>query len=106
MTTAGPTSSSREVPPTVQPPLHGRTRRSFGSPREGGNAHSARSAEVLRATGPMARENTFRFSTKYMDKETDLNYYGYRYYNASSGRWINRDPVEERGGVNLVAFLS
>ena len=43
--------------------------------------------EVLRATGPMAKANPFRFSTKYQDDETDLLYYGYRYYNASTGRW-------------------
>jgi RHS repeat-associated protein len=57
--------------------------------------------EVIRATGPMAKANPFRFSTKYQDDETDLLYYGYRYYNASTGRWINRDPYRERGGLNL-----
>jgi len=61
--------------------------------------------ELLRATGPMARANPFRFSTKYQDDETDLIYYGYRYYNPSTGRWPNRDPLEERGGVNLYGFV-
>lgn len=41
----------------------------------------------------MAKANPFRFSTKYQDDETDLVYYGYRYYNATVGRWINRDPL-------------
>jgi len=59
--------------------------------------------EVLRATGPMAKVNPIRFSSKYQDDETDLLYYGHRYYNASSGRWLNRDPEEEDGGVNLLA---
>ena len=45
----------------------------------------------------MAKANPFRFSTKYQDDETDLLYYGYRYYNASTGRWISRDPLEEAG---------
>ena len=49
--------------------------------------------EVIRATGPMARGNPFRFSTKYQDDETDLVYYGYRYYSASTGRWLSRDPL-------------
>lgn len=49
--------------------------------------------EVIRATGPVAKANPFRFSTKYQDDETDLLYYGYRYYNASTGRWITRDPI-------------
>jgi RHS repeat-associated protein len=51
--------------------------------------------EVLRATGPMAKANPFRFSTKYQDDETDLLYYGYRY--EKNGRWISKDPVAEPG---------
>ena len=34
--------------------------------------------EVIRATGPMAKANPLRFSTKYQDGETDLLYYGSR----------------------------
>jgi RHS repeat-associated protein len=54
----------------------------------------------------MAKANPLRFSTKYQDDETDLLYYGYRYYNASTGRWLSRDPMQERGGVNVYSFLS
>ena len=53
--------------------------------------------EVIRMTGPMANANPFRFSTKFQDDETDLLYYGYRYYNASTGRWLTRDLVLESG---------
>ena len=60
--------------------------------------------ENLRATGPMAEANRFRFSTKYQDDETDLLYYGYRYYSASVGCWASRDPIEEDGGANLYGF--
>ena len=60
--------------------------------------------EVIRATGPMAKANPFQFSTKYQDEESDLLYYGYRYYNGSSGRWLSRDPIGELGGRNLYAF--
>jgi RHS repeat-associated protein len=60
--------------------------------------------EVIRATGPMAKANPFRFSTKFQDNETDLLYYGYRYYSASTGRWLSRDPIEEAGGENIYAF--
>jgi RHS repeat-associated protein len=31
------------------------------------------------------------------DGETAPVFYGYRYYNASTGRWLNRDPIEEEG---------
>ncbi len=59
------------------------------------------------AVGDYASTNPFKFSTKYFDTETELYYYGYRYYSAELGRWINRDPIEEKGGSNLyVAFLN
>jgi len=62
--------------------------------------------EVLHLTGPSARANPFRFSTKYQDDESELLYYGYRYYNASTGRWPNRDPLEEDGGLSLFSFIN
>jgi hypothetical protein len=27
------------------------------------------------------------------------------FYNPTTGRWLNRDPIEERGGKNLDAFV-
>src|ERR1041384_504045 len=44
------------------------------------------------------------FSTKFQDDETGLLYYGYRYYNPSTGRWLERDPIEEEGFRNLFLF--
>jgi len=44
-------------------------------------------------------------STKYLDQETGLYYYGYRFYNPSLGRWPARDPMEEEGGLSLYEFL-
>jgi RHS repeat-associated protein len=60
--------------------------------------------EPLRTTGTYAKTNPIRFSTKYTDNETGLIYYGFRYYDARNGRFINRDPIEERGGMNLYGF--
>jgi RHS repeat-associated protein len=60
--------------------------------------------ETLRAAGPLAQANPWRFSTKYQDDETGLLYYGYRFYNPTDGRWPNRDPIQERGGDNLYGF--
>jgi len=54
-------------------------------------------AEPLRATGPLAADNPFRFSTKYTDSETGLVYYGYRYSDPPTGRWLSRDPIGELG---------
>ena len=47
----------------------------------------------------------YGFSTKPIEKVTGLLYYGYRYYDPITGRWPSRDPIEERGGVNLYAFV-
>ena len=60
--------------------------------------------ENLRATGPMAKANPFRFSSKFQDDESDLLYYGYRYHSATTGMWLSRDPYGEEGGLNLYAF--
>jgi RHS repeat-associated protein len=55
--------------------------------------------------GPAAAANPWRFSTKYHDSETSLVYYGYRYYSPELGRWINRDPIGENGGLSIYSFL-
>ncbi|WOO42581.1 RHS repeat-associated core domain-containing protein [Rubellicoccus peritrichatus] len=61
--------------------------------------------EPIRAEGTATGANPFTFSTKYTDTETGLLYYGYRYYDAELGRWLNRDPIEEVGGINLYGFV-
>jgi RHS repeat-associated protein len=53
--------------------------------------------EVIRSTGPAAKLNPIRFSSKFDDDESDLLYYGYRYYNPSTGRWLSKDPMGESG---------
>jgi RHS repeat-associated protein len=61
--------------------------------------------KLLYSSGPMANDNPFRFSTKYQDDETGLVYFGFRFYSPQLGRWINRDPISEPGGLNLYAFV-
>ncbi|MEI6528082.1 MAG: RHS repeat-associated core domain-containing protein [bacterium] len=46
----------------------------------------------------------FRFQSKYYDSETELYYFGYRFFNPSIAKWITRDPLAEKGGINLTAF--
>ena len=50
-------------------------------------------------------KQTYQFSTKRFDDATGLSYYGYRYYNASAGMWMSRDPLGEAGGINLYGFV-
>jgi RHS repeat-associated protein len=61
--------------------------------------------EVLRATGPAAQSNPWRFSTRYTDPETGLVMCPARPYSSTLGRFPSRDPIEEGGGENLYAFV-
>jgi len=60
-------------------------------------------ADVLDAT---VADNPWRYSTKYTDVETGLVYYGLRYYTPNLGRFVNRDPIQETGGLNLYGFCA
>jgi RHS repeat-associated protein len=57
--------------------------------------------KTLTATGLAAGVNRYRFSTKPVEEESGLVYYGYRYYDPVTGRWPSRDPIGEMGGLNL-----
>ena len=45
------------------------------------------------------------FSTKRYDAQTGLSYYGYRFYAPDMGKWLNRDPLGEAGGINLYGYV-
>jgi RHS repeat-associated protein len=62
--------------------------------------------EPLRAMGIMAANLPWRLSTKYFDRETGLLNFGCRYYSPSLGRFLNRDPKDELGRLQLSAPLS
>ncbi len=64
------------------------------------------SGQFLRKEGAYAASNPFRFSTKFSDEETGLVYYGHRFFSPALGRFINRDPIGEAGGLNLYGFAS
>ena len=40
-----------------------------------------------------------------MNAKAGLSYYGKRYYDPVTGRWPSRDPIGERGGLNLYGFV-
>lgn len=62
--------------------------------------------EAIRITGTMGRQNPARFSTKFVDEESDFTYYGFRYLRAKIASWLSRDPIGETGGKNLYAFVN
>ena len=57
-----------------------------------------------RATSELPDWN-FSFHGQFIDEETGWANYGYRYFQASSGRWPLRDPIGERGGLNLYGMV-
>jgi RHS repeat-associated protein len=60
---------------------------------------------ALVSTGTLANTLPHRFSTKPLDAETGLYYYAYRHYDPLTGRWPSRDPIGEKGGLNLHGFI-
>ncbi len=43
----------------------------------------------------------FAFKGQFLDLDTGYYNYGYRYYSPELGRWLSRDPMGEKGGLNL-----
>jgi len=77
---------------------------------DGGNRVRARYGHdpfgnLLGISGPLAEANVYRFSSKEAHAASGLCYYGFRFYDPSLQRWINRDPIGEAGGLNLFGFV-
>ena len=51
--------------------------------------------------GRLADANRYRFSSKEYQPASGLYNYGYRFYEPNFSRWLNCDPIGERGGINL-----
>jgi RHS repeat-associated protein len=49
--------------------------------------------------------NNLRFPGQYFDTETGLNYNYLRDYNTVIGRYVEKDPIGLRGGINLYSFV-
>ena len=64
-----------------------------------GNFEYGPFGETIRLTPNVNNQSPFRFSTKYTDDESDFAYYGYRYYNSSTGRWLSRDPLTDQSSL-------
>jgi RHS repeat-associated protein len=60
----------------------------------------------LRGSGGSQAGQPYRYSTKEYHAASGLYDYGYRFYSPSLGRWINRDPIAEQGGLNLYGFVA
>ncbi len=63
------------------------------------------SGQLLRSTGTMANLIPFGFSTKYRDPKTGYIWFGFRWYDPDTGKWLSPDPIEEAGSLNLTGFV-
>lgn len=60
---------------------------------------------TLSISGPLGDANAYRFSSKEWNENSGLYYYLYRFYDPNCQRWPNRDPIGERGGLNLYGYV-
>jgi len=56
---------------------------------------------VLSKSGPLADANVYRFSSKEAHPASGLAYYLYRFYDPNLQRWLNRDPLGDKGNSKL-----
>ena len=50
-------------------------------------------------------ESDFGYTGHYYHQPSGLNLSLYRAYNPTLGRWVNRDPIGENGGINLYGYV-
>jgi RHS repeat-associated protein len=58
------------------------------------------------SSGTLAGANVYRFSSKAAQPNSGLYYYGYRFYEPYLQRWLNRDPLTEKGFAVLFHHLA
>ena len=61
--------------------------------------------EAFGSRGNSEYDWNFLFHAEFMDQESGLYNYGYRFYHSGLGRWLSRDPAGEAGGLNLYAMI-
>jgi RHS repeat-associated protein len=47
----------------------------------------------------------YRYSTKWTHEASGLSYFGARWYDSDTGRFINRGPIREEGGLTFMLLL-
>ena len=51
---------------------------------------------TLSSSGSLAATNVYRFSSKEIHANSGMYYYLYRFYDPSTQRWLNRDPIRKK----------
>ncbi len=85
-----------DLPPDEDPPTGGAAVTSPKPPPKGGSPAGSH---------PFPRATRRRKSSKSRGLKPRVAGYAYRYYDPVTGRWPTRDPIEEKGGINLYGFV-
>jgi RHS repeat-associated protein len=60
---------------------------------------------TLASSGSLAGANGYRFLSKELHVRSGLYYYGYRFYDPSTQRWPNRDPLGDAGSLPVILLV-
>ena len=58
----------------------------------------------MKPTYPELITNPSACKNQYADRETELHYNFFRYYESDAGRFVNQDPIRLLGGDNRYQF--
>lgn len=61
---------------------------------------------LISKSGLMADLNKYRFSSREWEGDAGLYYFGFRFYEPNLQKWLNRDPIQEWGCLNLFAYVN
>ena len=65
-------------------------------------ADRAKSSRVNRLSAQQLRREN---GHGYDETASGMFFYGFRYYDSETGRWLSRDPIGENGGLNLYGMV-
>ena len=69
-------------------------------------ALTATTSNTAFTTFNVAEVNSYRFSSEYAEDVLGLMYYNFRFYDSELCNWLNRDLLDENGGINLYLFCA
>jgi RHS repeat-associated protein len=61
---------------------------------------------VLSKSGLLADANAYQFASGEVHGNSGLSYFARRFYDPTTQRWLNRDPIRELGGINLYDYVA
>jgi RHS repeat-associated protein len=60
---------------------------------------------TLSSSGTLASANVYRFSSKEIHPNSGFYYYGFRFYDPNTQRWLNRDPIGDMASASFQTLV-